>query len=69
MIKLKKTIDSDWDLVFDGDDLCPLIKWSKNNNGCPIYEETCNEVKSCKSWFYCSEWVCLPNILSKCCEI
>lgn len=62
-------IDSDWDLVMDNDDLCPLINGSSINKWCPILEETCSVKKWCKDWFYCSDQnICLPKILANSCE-
>lgn len=63
------TVDTDSDWVFDNNDLCPLIKWSDVNKWCPILEQKCSELNTCKSGTYCnSRWFCSPNLLANSCE-
>lgn len=54
----EKWKDSDWDWVLDHLDLCKNIKWDKNNNWCPIFEEKCSVDSDCKEWSYCENWFC-----------
>ncbi|MDP2090794.1 MAG: PKD domain-containing protein [Candidatus Gracilibacteria bacterium] len=64
-----KIIDSDNDGVFDDKDLCPLIAGSKDNKGCPILEEKCNNSIKCREGTFCnSNNICEANILSSSCE-
>ncbi|MDD2871425.1 MAG: PKD domain-containing protein [Candidatus Gracilibacteria bacterium] len=63
------TVDTDSDGVFDNNDLCPLIKGSDVNKGCPILEQKCSELNTCKYGTYCnSRGFCSPNLLANSCE-
>lgn len=35
IIRITNNKDSDWDWTIDDEDTCPLVKWVKENNGCP----------------------------------
>lgn len=61
--------DTDWDLVLDINDYCPLVKWQKQNNWCPILSNSCTNDLDCKVGFYCkinnNYWVCETIELNK----
>ena len=62
-------VDSDNDWVNNCDDLCPLEKWEKRNNWCPVLEKECEDNSDCGEYAYCTEnKVCLPKQLSNTCE-
>ena len=36
----KKDSDGDW--ILDYEDICPLVKWLKENDWCPIFDTKCD---------------------------
>ena len=57
-VEALSTTDTDWDWVFDIDDLCPTIKGPKENKWCPVYNKQCSVDRPCPSGQYCSWWIC-----------
>ena len=66
-------IDTDQDWIGNADDKCPTIKWNIENDGCPIFEETCENNADCAENSICwtnSIWVstCIPVAIKNNCE-
>lgn len=75
VLEEKEKKDSDLDWIYDFEDICPLVKWLRENDWCPIYDIKCdgNDKNQCKSWYECiknNSWkyVCLPNIVPNSCD-
>ncbi len=74
-IKECENKDNDNDWINDCDDLCPLIKWDKQNSWCPIIKY-CDKDCKCDKWEVCNtnlkpacfiNWICVndPNLVEK----
>ncbi len=50
---ISSEIDSDKDGILDRNDKCPSIKWKGENEGCPIFEQTCNNDADCNENSLC----------------
>jgi PKD repeat protein len=50
---ISSEIDSDKDGILDKNDKCPSIKWVGENEGCPIFEQTCNSDADCNENSLC----------------
>lgn len=60
-------LDNDACLQDDCDDLCPILVWSEDNHGCPIFEIWCED-SSCPDWYVCSEdSICRPPSIAQSC--
>lgn len=66
-------IDSDQDGILDKDDKCPEISGKSENQGCPIFEETCLNDDDCNENSKC--WInnngistCIPIAVKNNCE-
>ena len=70
---INSDIDTDLDWILDKDDKCPIIKWKSENQGCPIFEETCNFDSDCSENSMCwknTKWIstCIPVAIKNNCE-
>lgn len=62
-------LDQDGDTIGDCDDICPQIPWEKNNNGCPVFETTCQRDDECDEGFSCSQnGICKQRTIPTSCD-
>lgn len=61
-------VDSDWDWIYNKDDLCPLIPWENANEWCPIFDQVCEINSDCWDWYTCNSWYCKPVEYAVTCE-
>ncbi len=60
--------DRDSDTILDKNDKCPSIFGVKENDGCPIFENKCENSKDCPKWFFCLDGICKVKDFAKNCE-